>query len=139
MKLTTTMMIATAALLAAATTGSAQSLKAEIPFKFEANGARMQPGSYQIRMNHNRSGASTLHILNFDDRRSIFAMPRSVDRPARTAANGSDAVLSFECTDGRCALARIWDGSTSLYTFATPKPGAATRLATIVLRHDRGE
>ena len=39
-------------LLAAAATGSAQSMKAEIPFRFDAGGAHMQPGSYQVRLNH---------------------------------------------------------------------------------------
>jgi hypothetical protein len=139
MKLTTTTMLATAALLAAAATSHAQSLKAEIPFKFQAVGANMQPGSYEVSIRYAASGAPTFQIYNADNRHSIIALPQSVDRPTRVGAKGSDAVLTFECSDARCTLARVWDGSTSLYSFPTPKPGADTRIATVILRHDRGE
>jgi hypothetical protein len=139
MRLTTTTMFATAALLAAAATGNAQSMKAEIPFKFQAAGANMQPGSYEVAVRYAGSGVPTFQIYNSDNRHSILVLPRSVDRPSRVAAKGSDPVLTFECTEGRCTLARVWDGSTSLYTFPTPKPGADTRIATVILRHDRGE
>jgi len=114
MKLTTTTMFATAALLAAAATGNAQSMKAEIPFPFQAVGARMQAGSYEVSVRHTTSGVPTFQIYNADNRHSIIALPLSVDRPSRVAASGSDIVLSFECIEGRCNLARLWDGSTSL-------------------------
>lgn len=139
MKLTTTTIFATAALLAAAATGNAQTMKAEIPFAFETSNARMQPGSYQVVLKYGQSGSPTLQIFNADSKRSIFALPQSIDRPSHTAANGSDVVLSFECTEGHCVLARLWDGSTTRYSFATPKPGASTHVATVILRHDRGD
>src|SRR4051812_43960622 len=124
MRITTTTMFATAALLAAAATGNAQSMRAEIPFKFQATGANMQPGSYKLAVKYAGSGVPTFQIYNSDNRHGIIALPLSVDRPTRKVASGSDAVLTFECTEGRCTLARVWDGSMSLYTFATPKPGA---------------
>jgi len=136
---TTKMMMATAAFLAVAATGSAQSLKAEIPFAFEAGKARMQPGSYQVRVNRNSGGAPTVQIFNYDDHNSVLVLPRTVDQPSRTAASSSNAVLTFECTDGHCALARIWDGSTSVYAFPTPKPGSTTHIATVMLRSERGD
>lgn len=139
MKATTTKMLATAALLAAATTGSAQSMQAEIPFAFQAGETRMQPGSYQVRLRQNSGGIPVLQIYNFDDRKSVTTLPRTVERPTRVADKGSDVVLTFECTEGRCALARLWDGSESLYTFATPKPTAATHAASVILRPDRAE
>ena len=95
MKRTTTMMIATAALLAAAATGSAQSMKAEIPFRFDAGGAHMEPGTYQVYLNHTKSGTYILQIFNMDDRHSTFALAQTVERPARTAASGSDVVLDL--------------------------------------------
>ena len=139
MKRTTTMMIATAALLAAAATGSAQSMKAEIPFRFDAGGAHMQPGTYQVHLNHTTSGTYILQIFNNDDRRSTFALAQTVERPSRTAAGGSDIVLTFQCTDGHCALSRLWDGSTSGYGFATGKAGASTHVAMVILHAVHGD
>src|SRR6185436_4661030 len=119
MKATTMMMFATAALLASAATGSAQSMKAEIPFAFHAGDARMQPGTYQVTLKGN-NGIPRLTLYNHDDRRSAVTLSQSVDRPTRTAAS-SNVILTFECTEGRCSLAKLWDGSDAMYNFHTSK------------------
>ena len=137
MKPTTKTMFAAAALLAAAATASAETYKAEIPFAFSAGQGRLHAGTYDVRVNHGASGNATVQIYNRDERRSVLAMPMTLETPVKRI--GSDAVLSFACTDGNCVLARIWDGSATLYTFKAPKPGSATRMATVVVRPDHAE
>ena len=83
-----------------------------------------------------QSGSDSVQIRNLETRSSIIALPMTADQPGR-AAPGVNAVLSFQCIDGHCELAKIWDGSTT-YTFATSKPGANTRVASVPLKSDRG-
>jgi len=130
-----TMTFAAAALLAAAATGSAQTMKAEIPFAFDMAHKRMQPGTYQVRLYRNSSPVQILQISNYDDGRSAMALPLVSDDHARR----ENPVLSFECTEGHCVLAKLWDGSGNLFQFATPKAGPATRIATVALHENRGE
>jgi hypothetical protein len=130
-----TMTFATAALLAAAATGSAQSMKAEIPFAFEVAHTRMQPGTYQVGLYRNSGSVPIVRIYNYDDRGGAMALPLVSD----DHATREDPVLSFECTEGHCVLAKLWDGSGNLIQFATPKAGPATRIATVPLHQNRGE
>src|SRR5436189_6049521 len=111
MKTTTTMMLATAALLASAATGSAQTMKAEIPFAFHAGDTRLQPGTYQVTLSPG-NGIPRLQIYNYDDHKGALTLVQTVDRLTRKSPNGSSVILTFECTDGHCSLARLWDGST---------------------------
>jgi hypothetical protein len=137
MKRTTlTMTLAAAALLTAAATSNAQSMKAEIPFAFDAAHARMQAGNYQVRLVTNAGAVPTVRIYGADSGRAVLALPMISDDHAK---GGTDPVLTFQCTDGRCSLAKLWDGEGRLYTFATPKAGEGTRIATVVLQHERGE
>src|SRR5262245_14186353 len=112
---TLTMTIAAAALLAAAATGSAATLKAEIPFAFDAVNARMQPGSYQVQLYRNSSATPIVYIYSNDDRRSALALPMVSSDSKKVG----DPVLSFECTEGHCVLAKLWDGDGNMYKFAT--------------------
>src|ERR1700750_3213387 len=102
MKLNTlSLTFAAVAMLTAAGTASAQNLKAEIPFSFQAAGARMQPGAYSVKIRSSATG-SIVQIFNEDEGRSVMTLPRSVSTP--WTATSAPVVLSFACTNGNCEL-----------------------------------
>jgi hypothetical protein len=127
---------AAAAMLAAATTVSAQTLKAEIPFSFEARNVHMQAGSYTVTLSHT-SGGMLAEIYSIDQRRSVLALPRISESPVKP--QNSTPVLTFACTEGRCELLQMRDTASTVYRFNTSKATAGTHIATVVLRTDRAE
>jgi hypothetical protein len=129
-------MILAAAAVAAVTTVSAQNMKAEIPFPFQAVGARMQPGSYSIQFT-NTGSTAVLSIYNQDTRKGILALPRVANSPTRPAY--VNPVLTFACTDGHCVLSSLRNDQSTVYSFAGGKTSPGTRMATIALRSDRME
>src|SRR4051812_25960655 len=81
MKLNTlTLTFAAVAMMAAAGTASAQNLKAEIPFSFQAAGATMHPGAYSVILRSAANG-TIVQIRNEDEGRSVMTLPRSVSTP----------------------------------------------------------
>jgi hypothetical protein len=105
-KLTMNLMLATAATLVASTAVSAQTLTAEIPFKFQANGAVMSPGHYRLRA---ATGEKYFVLLNTDTLKAIVVTGGiPADAPRTWAAKGNPT-LAFLC-DGNdtCALDQIW-------------------------------
>jgi hypothetical protein len=127
--------IAASVMLAAVTTASAQNMKAEIPFDFQAAGARMLAGSYEIKSQYTPGGAPMVQIRNVDNRRSVMALPFAQDV---LATPGNEAKLTFLCAEGRCELSGLRTHEAK-YGFRTGKPGPETRIATVVLRPDRTE
>jgi hypothetical protein len=137
MKLTTlTLTFAAVAMLAAAGTASAETLKAEIPFSFQAAGTRMHAGAYSVKLSSAGSGY-LVQITNQDEGRSIITLPQSVNAP--WTAKSADVVLSFACTNGNCELSSLRNYDGAVYSFATGKKSPETRIATVVLRQDRAE
>jgi hypothetical protein len=128
--------LAAVALVAAAATASAQNLKAEIPFPFQAAGTRMQAGSYTVRVSHAGSGPM-VQIYNVDEGRSVLTLPWTVNSP--WSPTRASVVLTFACTNGNCQLASMRDDNATVYSFATGKKSPETRIATVVLRQDRAE
>jgi hypothetical protein len=138
-RLTLNLTIAAAALTVAATTASAQSLKAEIPFAFQTGTARMQPGSYAVDVGSASGAQSTVRLRNLDDGKSVIKLPMALDdTPARWKATGTP-VIEFACTDGYCSLARIWTGDGSARAFEVPKAKAGEHMASILVRAERTE
>ena len=127
---------AAAAMLAVASTASAQKLTAEVPFAFEVSGVRMQPGSYSVSLSNTASSTRLVHIFNENERRGVAALPQSANTPLFPQA--ARPALTFACNDGRCTLAGMRDSSATSYQFKVPKSGE-THMATILLRSDRGE
>jgi hypothetical protein len=127
---------AAAAMLAAVTTASAQTMKAEIPFPFETRNVHMQAGSYVMTLSHN-SGSMLAQIYSVDQHRSVLALPHVSDDP--TKPRNATPVLTFACTEGRCELMQMRDTSATVYSFRTSKPTAGTHIATVMLRPDRAE
>ena len=129
-------MILAAAAVAAVTTASAQSMRAEIPFAFQAVGVHMPAGSYWVTLDKSGSGA-ILRLYNPDGRKSILTMPRVSHSPAKPEP--ANPVLSFAVTDGRYVLSSLKNDESTVYSFNGGKAGPGTQMATIALRTDRAE
>jgi hypothetical protein len=110
-RLTTKLMIAAAALVAAGA-ASAQTMQANIPFAFRANGRLMAAGKYYVDL------PGSGHALTIRSKRGgVLAMPMS-----STAGAESNAKLVFECRRAACSLAEVWPGNShDGLVFATPK------------------
>jgi hypothetical protein len=127
---------AAGALLAAISTASAQTYKAEIPFSFEARNVHMEPGAYTLTLS--RSGGTVLaDVHSIDERRSVLALPYYSDSPA--TPQESTPVLTFACAEGRCQLMQMRDTASTVYRFRTSKPTDRTHITTVMLRTDRAE
>lgn len=105
MKNVTKMAIAAAALLVAAGTVSAQSMKAEIPFNFQAGGKTMTAGAYHLTRAFGSPPMITLWDTYTHESAIVVGTARIGDSYA-TAAK-----LVFRCTGSDCALQQVWTGS----------------------------
>jgi hypothetical protein len=122
-KLTTRLMIATAALMVVAGAASAQTLKAEIPFEFRAGGRVMEPGTYQVDNLQAASGTPVYRLWNVNSGKSTAILAQAPVDPQKGWTEGN-AKLVFACTSGSCTLAELWSGSEShAYAFRGPKLG----------------
>lgn len=109
--LTMKMMFAAATLVAAAGVASAQTLEANVPFTFRANGQVFAPGTYRIHMQRTLSGNPLIAIRGTDPHKQLLTSSYP-DGPAKAAWQQSGkAVLSFECGVSRCQLTKLWMGS----------------------------
>jgi hypothetical protein len=122
-KLTTRLMIATAALVAAAGTASAQTMTASIPFEFRAGGRVMESGTYRVDLSRS-SGTPIFRLLNFHSGEQATVLGQIPVNPQKAWKASGEGKLVFECTSGRCALAELWAGSDSqAYKVWHPKLG----------------
>ncbi|SPF40789.1 conserved exported hypothetical protein [Candidatus Sulfopaludibacter sp. SbA4] len=136
---TTRLMVAAATLVAAAGAASAQTMKAEIPFTFRANGKVMTAGTYEVTLSH---GMPLLYLRSNDgNHAAIVAAQAPHDAPKPWRAAGGP-VLSFECGNSLCSLAGVWSGGDKpAYNFAKPKLGKdePTRMALVALLPEKGD
>ena len=140
-KLTTRLMIATAALVVAAGAASAQVMTASIPFEFRAGNQVMAPGTYQVDRLATQTGIPIYRLLGVDSRRSIALLAQAPVDPKKGWAAGTGKLL-FTCTSGSCALAEVWDGSSSYaYEFYRPNLGkdVTAWLRVIPMQRDKDE
>jgi hypothetical protein len=122
MKQLTMNLMAAAALVLAAGSASAQSLKADIPFTFHAAGAVMTPGTYQIV--NPSLGSKYVVIRNADTRQSVIAVYDATDVTKELKAQGRPGI-QFECSGAYCSLRQIWkDNGGPAYGFRVPKSGS---------------
>ena len=117
--------------------GFGAGIESGIPFPFTAAGARMQPGTYELMVNHMGGAGSAVQIYDAASRGSVVAVSHlnSVPPTARDAT----PMLTFACTDGRCVLVSMRDEMSRVYGLGTAKAGPDTRIATVLLRPDRAE
>ena len=136
--LTMQTMVAAAALVVAGGVASAQVMKAEIPFRFQAAGAWLEPGTYMI--NHMSGPSAIYRIANLDAAGAVLAMPQVTI--SRNNGNAGQGKLVFECVAGQCALVQLWDSSRGFaYSFNRPKrsKAEAALASTISIRMERAE
>ena len=106
---TSRLMIAAAALAAAAGGASAQSLKAEIPFAFQASAARMSSGTYVVTT-ASSFGRQYVVIRNADTGAAAMLAQYIETRAPSAASWAEPAKLSFECARRACVLRELWKG-----------------------------
>jgi len=140
-KLTTKLMIATAALVVVAGAASAQTMTASIPFEFRAGNRVMAPGTYRVDDLNIQTGRPVFRLRNVNSGGSIAVLPQAPVDPRKGWAEGYGKLV-FACTSGSCSLAEIWNGSdTHAYTFHRPKLGKDedAYLRVITLQPGNGE
>jgi hypothetical protein len=112
------LLIITAAIVAASTVASAQSLVSEIPFAFQASGAAMAPGKYRIKWNQHDS---YVLIQNLQTAKAVFSRIEGPhDVPAAWQA-GKRPLLEFACGDHGCRLHEFWPAEGPVRTFPSSK------------------
>ena len=135
MKNTTKLMITTAVLAISAGIASAQSLKADIPFSFQA-GSRMLPaGEYTVRMTGTHG--DVVVFRNAAAKETAIVLPAGTAYPSKEWKAAGNAVLSFECGTTRCALTRMWTGESVAYTFRYSRPAGVERASITEVRLTR--
>ncbi len=105
--LMTHLMIAAAALTATAASAPAQSIKAEVPFTFRANGKLMPPGAYRFEF-QNRTGIPLIRV--YGEGGGIAMLPTNPHDPKKEWVTSGQGLLSFECGVSQCTLTGIWGG-----------------------------
>ena len=96
-KLTTNLMIATAALVVTAGVASAQSMTASIPFEFRAGHQVMAPGTYRIDNLSTQTGVPIYRLLDLHSLRSIAVLPQAPVDPRTAWTASADGKLVFAC------------------------------------------
>ena len=132
-RLTTKLMIAAAALVAAGA-ASAQTMKADIPFAFQASGKVMAAGTYYVDFLRGTGGTVTIRSLHHG---AVLAKPITHKDGTVEAPK-----LVFACGRGTCSLSQAWPGySGSGLVFDTPKvdPREQASLTVISMRPAAGE
>jgi len=134
MKSLVTKLMFAAATLVAAGAASAQAMKADIPFAFQAGGRVMAAGTYRVNL---RGPAGTVVIKGESRNSAVIAQPIThIDRKEHTAK------LVFACGRGPCSLVQAWPGyAQDGLLFRTPKlhRNEEASLAVIHLRPDAAE
>ena len=111
--LTTKLMFAAAALVAAGA-ASAQTMKADIPFAFQAGGKVMAAGTYRVDL---KGQAGLVTILGTAREGAVIVTPIThIERKENTAK------LVLVCGRGLCSLVQAWPSySEDGLLFRTPK------------------
>lgn len=121
-KFNKTLMLAAAALTLAGA-ASAQTLKADIPFAFQAGDKVLQPGTYVVTR-HSTAGIPTFRFTNLDDREAAVAMPYGSHDADKTWRADGKARLAFVCGANRCSISDLWDGDINSAAVGFPSPKA---------------
>lgn len=132
-RLTTQILFAAAALTAVAVSAPAQTMKAEVPFRFHAGEYAMAPGAYEVKV----MASPRAVVLRSPDTGKTVMVLMAHDRliPPDWKSNGH-ARLRFDCGGPRCVLRDVWTGSGSrAVTIVGPKPEslAIARIREILL------
>jgi len=102
-------LLAAAAMTAAAGVASAQTLKVEVPFSFRAGETLMAPGTYRIVAGTNALHTAAIQIRHDGEGGGIMMLATQRNAAKAWVAMGVPKV-QFDCMDGRCSLAKVWNG-----------------------------
>src|SRR5262245_28460984 len=108
---TRNMLLATAAFVAASIVMSAETLTANIPFPFQANGVAMAPGSYELK---SYSGEAWFQLRDLHGESSIFVSSGTRETPPSAWTKAGMPKLAFTCGERGCMLSRIWTGTSEV-------------------------
>jgi hypothetical protein len=134
------MTLAVAALVLAAGTVSAQTMKAEIPFAFRVGQQVMQPGEYRVRLVSNSSSSPLLTLANFDADRTVLLMATNRIQMSKEWKLAGLPMLSFACGEGPCTITGVSMGRGYTFNFPSARgKNGEPRLAEVVLRPERAD
>jgi hypothetical protein len=139
-KLTVNLMVAAATLVVASGVASAQAMKAEVPFRFQASGAWLEPGTYTVEQLAGSTSIAVYRLRNADNGGTVLAV--SLSRLDTGGSSPGLGKLVFQCAGGQCALVQLWDGPREVaYQFGHPKwsKSEALSAAVIAIRLEKGE
>jgi hypothetical protein len=113
-----TMIAAAALAVAAGSTASAQTFRAEVPMAFQIAGKTMEAGSYDVRV---ANGDHLVVVRNRATHESaLVAKGAQADAP-KAWVDAGEPMIAFECANGSCSLRKLWVGASSAYVFPGPK------------------
>ena len=125
------------ALSVGATCCFAETLNANVPFKFQVQDQQFPPGDYTITHLENGGGNPVLLLRNWEAHKSTLLVPIG-----RSAKSGNDTPrIVFHCGEEGCALSEIW-GAGGAGGLTVPQPrnaGRSERTSLVYLtRHKSG-
>jgi hypothetical protein len=139
-KLTVNLMVAAVALVLVSGVASAQTLRAEVPFRFQAAGAWLEPGTYKVERVAGSNSIAVYQLRNADIAGTVLAV--SLYRLDTGRDQPGLGKLVFACAGGQCALVQLWDGAREVaYQFGHPKwsKSEAMSASVIAIRLEKGE
>ena len=101
--------VAVAALTVAGGIAAAQSLKVEIPFSFRAGETMMAPGTYLFTPNPTSMHTAAIQVRRYGQGGGVMLLATARDAARQWVETGVPKV-QFDCMEGRCMLAKVWDG-----------------------------
>jgi hypothetical protein len=120
MKNVMTKMTIVAALVAAAGVASAQTMVANIPFAFRANGAVFAAGTYRVQVQNRATGTALVSIQSADRKEHALALAYPGKDAKAAWVDAGQAVLTFQCGVSRCVMTDVWMGDTG-QTYGLPR------------------
>ena len=127
---TVKMMLATAALMVASTAASAQTMKANIPFRFEAAGKMLPAGTYTVSA---QDAQARFQLRNTGTGNSVMLSSSISADPESQWRRQAGGILQFACAD-TCELRTVWtNGASPAHKFLPGKSnnGKPVHLAVI--------
>ena len=113
-----------------------------IPKSVKADGKALPAGTYQVTNLNRQAGISMFRLADENSREAIIAVPRLATDARQAWVAAGKPLLSFECTDSRCALTSLWVGrGYPAFVLYQPKLGRDehARTATVIMRPVKSE
>jgi hypothetical protein len=135
-------LVAAATFVVAAGTTSAQTMKAEIPFTFRANGQVLPAGTYRVNLQFDTLAVPVVYFHNDDGHHAAMVKANAPHDPPKSWRASGKAMLAFECGISHCSLVEAWGGTERpAYRFPVPRlaKNEPVRTAIIALQSGKGD